>query len=166
MKIIAKVILSVLVFSAVACIQRPEYPVQPVITYEGLSKRVIAQGSSSALPDTLDLLFSFTDGDGDLGYENDSLDIFLTDSRDGFVENLKLPVFPSQGTGNGISGEITVRVFNKPFNICCTYPNGQVPCTPSTIYPVDTFSYGIQIRDRAGNFSNKVQSEVITILCN
>ncbi len=166
MNIFAKVVMPVLVFIAVACIQRPEYPEQPVISYEGLSKRVIAQGSSSALPDTLALLFSFTDGDGNLGYENDSLDIFLTDSRDGFVENLKLPVFPSQGTGNGISGEITVRVFNKPFNICCTYPNGQVPCTPSTIYPTDTFSYGIQIRDRAGNFSNKVQSEVITILCN
>lgn len=166
MKYSYKVLFLIIGIATSACIKRPEYPFEPVIQYEGLNKRMIAQGSSSALPDTLNLKFSFTDGDGDLGYENDSLDIYLTDSRDGFVETLKLPVFPSQGTGNGISGEITVRIFNKPFNICCTYPNGQVPCTPSTVFPTDTFSYGIQIRDRAGNFSNKVQSEVITILCN
>jgi hypothetical protein len=166
MKLIHIIQLMAIGFVAIACIKRPEYPIEPVIQYEGLNKRTIAQGSSSALPDTLNLRFSFTDGDGDLGYENDSLDIFLTDSRDGFIENLKLPVFPSQGTGIGISGEITVRIFNKPFNICCTFPNGQVPCTPSTVFPIDTFSYGIQIRDRAGHFSNKVQSEVITVLCN
>ncbi len=149
-----------------ACVKRPDYPIEPEIFFIGLNKQTITQGSPSAIADTLAITFGFTDGDGDLGYPSDSLDIFLTDSRDGFEETLKLPVIPIQGTGNGISGEITVRIFNKPFNICCTYPTGQVPCTPSTEFPVDTFSYSIRIRDRAGHFSNSVQTERVTILCN
>lgn len=149
-----------------SCIKRPDYPVQPVISYIGMNKQTIVQGSAQAAPDTLAITFGFTDGDGDLGHADGTLDIFLTDSRDGFEETLKLPVIPSQGTGNGVTGEITVRMFNKPFRICCTYPNGQVPCTPSTVFPRDTFSFAIRIRDRAGHVSNSVQTGVITILCN
>lgn len=149
-----------------SCVKRPDYPIEPVLNFIGMNKQIIAQGSPSAAADTLAITFGFTDGDGDLGHPDGTLDIFLTDSRDGFEETLKLPVIPEQGSGNGISGEITVLVFNKPFNICCTYPNGQVPCTPSTVFPTDTFSYSIRIRDRAGHFSNSVQSERVTILCN
>ena len=164
--------LTIFLFSALAamilasCVKRPDYPIEPVLNFIGMNKQIIAQGSPSSAADTLAITFGFTDGDGDLGHPDGTLDIFLTDSRDGFEETLKLPVIPEQGSGNGISGEITVLVFNKPFNICCTYPNGQVPCTPSTVFPTDTFSYSIRIRDRAGHFSNSVQSERITILCN
>jgi hypothetical protein len=154
------------IFVTAACVKRPDYPIEPVLNFKGMNKQVIAQGSPSAAADTLAITFGFTDGDGDLGYADGTLDIFLTDSRDGFEETLKLPVIPAQGSGNGISGEITVLVFNKPFNICCTYPNGQVPCTPSTVFPIDTFSYAIRIRDRAGHFSNSVQTGVVSILCN
>lgn len=165
-------LLSVVSFTASAmlllfsCVKRPEYPIEPVLDFIGMNKQIIAQGSPNAVFDTLAITFGFTDGDGDLGYADGTLDIFLTDSRDGFEETLKLPVIPEQGSGNGISGEITVLVFNKPFNICCTYPTGQVPCTPSTVFPIDTFSYSIRIRDRAGHFSNSVQTDRITILCN
>ncbi len=157
---------ALLLILAASCVKRPDYPIEPVIEFVGINKQAIAQGSPSAALDTLAITFGFTDGDGDLGYSDGTLDIFLTDSRDGFEETLKLPVIPSQGTGNGVSGEITIRIFNKPFNICCTYPTGQVPCTPSTVFPIDTFSYAIRIRDRAGHFSNSVQTDRITILCN
>lgn len=157
------ILMSILVIS---CVKRPDYPFVPNLEFVGLNKTVIAQGSPSANPDTLAIRFRFTDGDGDLGHEDGTLDIFMTDSRDGFEEALKLPVFGDQGVGNGVSGEITIRTFNKPFNICCTYPTGQVPCTPSTVFPTDTFSYAIRIKDRAGNFSNTVQTSTITILCN
>ena len=149
-----------------SCIQPPNYPNEPVIEFLSLNQTSIAQGNGGATADTLAVLFSFTDGDGDLGNDGDSIDVFLTDSRDGFVNQFKLPLIPDQGTGNGISGEITLRIPNKPFNICCTFPNGATACQPNTEFPTDTLSYGITIKDRAGNESNKVQTDVITILCN
>lgn len=155
-----------LALAVTACVKRPDYPIEPVIEFMSMNKQTIAQGSPSAQSDTLAITVSFTDGDGDLGNGEGVVDIFLTDSRDGFEETLQLPDIPTQGTGNGISGEITVRIFNKPFNICCTFPTGQEPCTASTVFPIDTFSYAIRIKDRAGNFSNSVQTSVITVLCN
>ena len=49
-----------------ACTKAPDYPTEPVITYKGINKKVITQGSSSAPVDTLKFMFTFTDGDGDL----------------------------------------------------------------------------------------------------
>lgn len=161
------IILSTLLVLIVSnCIQPPNYPDEPEIGFMSLNKSEIAQGNTGALADTLAVTFSYTDGDGDLGFDGDSIDVFLTDSRDGFVNKFKLPVIPDQGTGNGISGEITLRIPNKPFNICCTFPNGATACQPNTEFPTDTVSYMIQIKDRAGNLSNKVQTETLTILCN
>ena len=138
------------VFFFVACEQPPNYPIEPEIEYVGVNRNIIAQGSFNAPLDTLIVTFSFTDGDGDIG--DDSLtNVFLFDSRTGdLAEPIKVKPIPSQGTGNGISGEIS----------------GNTSCVSTPEQPVDTFSYTIQLRDRAGHFSNKVQTEPITILCN
>lgn len=149
-----------------ACIKPPNYPKEPVLSDINLNKNSIAQGNGNSPADTLIVNFSFTDGDGDLGDQGDSVDVFLTDSREGFVNNYKLPMIPEQGVGNGISGEITIKIPNKPFNICCTYPDQSDPCIPNPSFPVDTFSYNIRIRDRAGHLSNAIRTEKITILCN
>ncbi len=159
-------LLSALAFGLFNCVQPPDYPNEPEISYIGFNKLSIAQGNQDAPPDTLILMFSFTDGDGDLGNDTDSIDIFYTDSRDGFRGLRRLPVIPDQGTGNGISGEVTLKFPNKPFNICCTYPDGATACQPNPNFATDTFSYTLQIRDRAGNFSNEIQTETVTILCN
>ncbi len=148
------------------CVNPPDYPDEPEIEFVRLNQSAIAQGNIGALPDTLAVIFSFTDGDGNIGFENDSIDVFLTDSRDDFINRFKLPVVPDQGSGNGISGEVTIKIPNTPFNICCTFPDGSTACRPNEQFPVDTFSYTIQMRDRSGNFSNKIQTDLITILCN
>lgn len=160
---------------AISCVKPPEYPIEPVLIYntedgDGFNQTQIVQGGPDAISDTLILTFSFTDGDGDIGYPVDSFDIFFTDSRDGFRDLRRLPVIPDQGTGNGIEGKITLRFPNKPFNICCTYDDGAPSCLPhpdvnNPAFATDTFSYTLQIRDRAGNFSNKIQTETITIIC-
>lgn len=147
------------------CAKPPNYPLTPVIKYEGVNKKEIAQGNAAAEEDYLNITFSFTDGDGDISFERDSLDVFLTDSRDGSRLPYRLPSISTQGVGNGISGNITIRILNK-LQICCTFPNGATPCTKSTQFPTDTFSYFIQMRDRAGNWSNTIQTDVITVLCN
>ena len=156
----------VLAIIVAACVQPPDYPNEPSISYYSVNQLQIAQGNGNAAPDTLAVQFEFEDGDGDLGFEGDSIDVYLADSRDGFVTNFKLPVIPDQGTGNGISGIVTLRIPNTPFNICCIYPDGSTACQPNNNFPTDTFSYSIQMRDRAANSSNKIQTETITILCN
>jgi hypothetical protein len=152
------------------CTQPPDYPVEPVIfppeAGRILNRQAIVQGSTTAPFDTLVVTFGFTDGDGDIGTRGDSLDVFLTDSRDGFVNFYKLPVIPQQGAGNGISGEVTLRIPNKPFNICCTFPDGSTACQPNQNFPTDRYYYTIQIRDQANNFSNELDTEELTVLCN
>lgn len=157
---------------AFSCVKPPEYPDEPVLSYntgdgDGFNQSTIAQGSQGSVSDTLILAFSFTDGDGDIGYEVDSFDVFFTDSRFGIADFRRLPIIPDQGTGNGIEGKITLRFPNQPSNICCAYENAPA-CSPHQEVggnPTDTFSYTLQIRDRAGNWSNKVQTETVTIIC-
>ncbi len=160
----ALLLLAALFFAT--CTQPPDYPKEPYIGFIGFNQNSISQGTLNAPLDTLAVTFSFTDGDGDLGSENDSLDVFFTDSRDGFVTNFKLPFIPEQGGGSGISGDVTVKIINKPFNICCGNLATGEACQPNIPGPTDTLSYFIQIRDRAGNFSNKTRTSTLTLLCN
>lgn len=153
--------LSLLLF--ITCTNPPDYPIEPVIEYIGLNKNTIHQGIAGNPLDTVNVTFSFTDGDGDLGSQ-DSINIFLTDSRSDFDEFFKIPLIPNQGTGNGITGELTVRLPNQIY-FCCTFPNTTNACFRNSEFPTDTVSYTIQIRDRAGNYSNKIQTEVITLIC-
>lgn len=145
---------------AASCIQPPSYPVEPEITYLGVNKNTIAQGGA---PDTLVIDFAFTDGDGDLSSQ-DSIDIFFTDNRQGAKTTYKIPAIAEEGTANGISGEIQVSISNAVGNICCIYSNGDDPCSP---HPgeIDTLTFSIQIRDRADNYSNIIETEPIFILC-
>ena len=150
-----------------ACSTPPEFPFEPIITFEGLNRLAIPQSSATVSNlDTLVITIGFTDGDGDLG-DRDSINIFLTDSRDGFEHIFKINEIPELGSSRGISGEIAIKLTNSPSTqyFCCTFPNTRVTCVPSTEFPADTMSYSIRIRDRAGNFSNRVRTETFSVLC-
>ena len=152
-----------------ACVQPPEYPVEPVIEFVSLSKDVLVQ-SSSPIDETY-LTISFTDGDGDLGYfeegsTNVETDLFLKDLRTGAdAVSFTIPFVPELGASNGISGEITVRLLTT----CCVYPeddpSAPPPCTPYAGYPIDTLVYEVYIVDRAGNESNRIETAPIYLLC-
>lgn len=161
--------LSVLIFLGLAlfsCVQPPDYPIEPEIEYIGFNTLTFPQGGAGTPSDTLILTFAFTDGDGDIGFADTTIDVFLTDSRTGFEEIRKLPVIPEEGVGNGISGEITLRFPNQPSQVCCLYPDNSPGCSPNPEFPTDTFSYTVQIMDQAGNHSNVIQTETVTLLCN
>lgn len=150
----------------VSCSQPPDYPDEPQLEYVGVNKTSVLQGSSTAPNDTLAIIFSFTDGDGDLGNDDNISNIKLFDSRDTTLTPYKIPPVPEQGSGNGISGEITILVPNRigSGNICCIFPDLRV-CRTDSRYKQDTFSYSIQMIDRAGHESNIIRTETITILC-
>jgi len=158
--------LPVLSFLCHHCVQPPDYPVEPVIAFKSLSKNQIPQRNLGT--DSIAISFSFTDGDGDLGFEDNENSIFLTDTRDN-VEKLpySIPFVGLQGVGNGISGDITVVFANNL--TCCIYPvdSGRIPCDTSFRVPdaFDTLSFKIRIKDRAGHFSNTIETTPIYLKC-
>lgn len=149
-----------------ACVQPPNYPDEPVIEFMSLSKNSMQQGQNFS--DSLFVTFSFTDGDGDLGFpaSDPTPSVFVRDSRDSFPKPpLQLPYVEPQGAGNGISGEITIKLPT----VCCIFINPEgikLACedVPST-FPIDTFSYYIKIRDRAGHESNEIKTSIIQLRC-
>jgi hypothetical protein len=167
MKTTSLVLLLALGFAAFSCVQPPDYPVEPELEYIGFNKLTFPQGGANAPFDTLVLRLGFTDGDGDLGNDDAAIDIFITDSRTpDFPEIRKLPVIPEEGVGNGISGEIILRFPNQVSQLCCLVEGEQGCSGPIPGVPSDTFSYQVQIQDRAGNLSNVVQTEMVTLICN
>ena len=147
---------------AVSCSDPPDYPDVPEIEYLGLSRDTLIQGDLNI--DSTILHLSFTDGDGDLGFDPDESEqsIFITDTRTGFVQDrFKIPKIPIQGSRNEIFGEIEVRIYTT----CCIFPDQIPPCSAPNQYPVDSVVYEVYIVDRAGNESNRILTEPIILLC-
>jgi hypothetical protein len=159
MKSIFSLFLIVSVFFA-ACVRPPDYPIEPRVEFLSLSKNIVKQGVNK---DTLYLSVSFTDGDGDIGFQNNDSTLYIIDTRDKTrVDDVQgLPSVPEQGAGNGITGEIQMRIYGG----CCS--NGLTPCFPKPTdkYAQDTVIYDIYIKDRAGHESNHVKTPPIYILC-
>lgn len=161
-----------LALSLFACPSAPEFPDEPVITYVGISKDTILQYTDGMLErDSIVIQFSFTDGDGDISTQNDSLsDVLLFDSRfDTIPTPFNLPLVTGGNTSNGISGDIFIRLINAP-QLCCIRarpgrPEFRETCVMDPSFPFDTFSYGIQLIDLAGNVSNMIRTETIYIQC-
>lgn len=146
------------------CVKPPDYPDEPVIAFQSLSKNSIRQSSLGA--DSVVITFAYTDGDGDLGFTDTSSSIFIVDGRDSFQKpSYRIPSVGTQGAGNGISGEISIVVPNT----CCIYPisSGVPPCDASNFAPqaTDTVFYFIKIQDRSGHMSNEIRTEPIILQC-
>jgi hypothetical protein len=160
-KLLSPAVWTIVFFAS--CVQPPDYPLEPVIEYQRLSANTMSQGISDT--EWVLATISFTDGDGDLGNEDGAVTLFVRDLRDSTFDNSanKLPVVPQKGSNNGISGEITFRIFQT----CCIWPAGfeQENCTPSARYPVDTIQYEVFIKDRAGHESNHVFLDPIFLKC-
>ena len=157
-------ILSALNLVLVSCVNPPDYPDEPIITYEGVSKNTIYQFTNGPT-DSITIQFSFTDGDGDIS-STDSTDIFIRDSRFPNIPPTIIgafPPIPTEGTGNGISGDVFFTIINSGQAVCCVFNN--TFCEADSRYPVDSLYYSIYIVDRAGNQSNTIQTEQIQILC-
>jgi len=153
-----------LVFGALGCLKAPDYPVEPVVTFERLSRDSMVQGS--LLEDSISVFLSFTDGDGDITLlENDTFsNVFLENRKTGeTVGAFKLDPIPEIGAENGISGDLLLRVYTT----CCDYPPFvlEFPCQPSASYPIDTLLLEAYMIDRAGNESNRVDLPPVFLIC-
>jgi len=148
----------VLMFVAQSCITPPEYPDEPVLTFVDFQKDTVIQSK-----DTNVITIAFTDGDGDLGAvsTDTTFNLFLTDLRIGVSFPYKIPFIPSQGIGNGISGEIEITL--NPTDICCVLVD--LPCFPQVGAANEVVVYEVQVEDRAGNLSEPLQLPPIHMIC-
>lgn len=113
------------------------------------------------LCDSLFITIDFEDGDGDIG-KDQVLDLRVIDDRSGDVyDQTSIPMLPEQGSSNGISGQITFKLFST----CCTFPDGIPPCESPMEYPTNELTLSMYITDRAGNQSNTVTTSSINLLC-
>jgi hypothetical protein len=146
-----------------SCVKSPGFSDIPEIEFLGLSASSMDQGSLNS--DSLFLQFTFTDGDGDIGFEAEFPDqnIFVIDNRTGdSYDAFKAPVIPEQGSSKGIEGTVTVRLFTT----CCLFPDGTPPCEAPPNFPTDTLTLDVYIKDRANNQSNQITTTPIVLFCN
>ena len=147
-----ELIIAALVITMMAsCLNPPEYPVEPVIAFDSISK-VAVKGLPAGL-DSITFVISFTDGDGDLGASSSDTtpNLFFKDSRTQFINTFQFPNITPDGNVKDISG--TISYIFSPFN-----------CNPGKL--TDTFYYTIFIDDRAGHRSNEVTTPMIICNCN
>ena len=145
----------------IACTKPPDYSDTPEIGFISFSKTTMQQGSG--FEDETTLTISFTDGDGDIGIGDGIPSIYFKDLRDSseFI-TFVAPEIPEQGVGNGISGEMYIKVNTT----CCIHPDQDDGCLSDfSDYPTDNLVYEVYIIDRAGNKSNVIQTDPITLLC-
>jgi hypothetical protein len=93
----------------------------------------------------------YQDGNGDLGYVSpDSLSLFIVDTRIFTVEEYYVPLLSPEGADITIQGILNVKL-DRTIMIDDTQPS-------------EITQFKLQIKDRAGNYSNYVTSENITVL--
>jgi len=146
-----------------SCNNSPNFDDAPVIGFISISKDTMVQNQSNT--DSLFLTISFKDGDGDLGTNGSSLNenIFLVDSRTDIIyDRFKIPEIPISGIQNGIEGTITMKVFTT----CCRFDDIAILCPNPVDRPTNDFFIEIYMIDDAGNESNRINTNNITLLCN
>lgn len=139
----------------VSCFNAPEYPDVPEIKL----KEIRTSRDTPFSGDSVIVVLSFKDGDGDLGKRN-SLDtipnLFIIDKRFGIIDSLSfsIPNIPQNGSVKDVSGNININLLAKIY------------CNP--LFPEktkDTLEFSFQVRDRAGNFSNMISTGAFEIIC-
>lgn len=119
----------------------------PLIEFINVTPTTVKQFS-----DSIKFTLKFTDGDGNVGdISADSLSLFIIDNRNAsLVERFHIqPVSPANTT-------ISVQgIFSVVLKNTILLNNNNTS---------ETTTFSIKLKDRAGNFSNTIQSNAITIV--
>lgn len=167
-------LLVTVVFMMISCQEPVEYPIEPVISYQGISYLMDAD---STLTGDVMLSFGYTDGDGDLGlddsdslypfgpndphYYNLLIDYLRWDGNE-FVETPLLSWNPQTQSYDTISFNARFKrlVFHDEEKaISGTMDYKMTLLNP--ISPDDTVKLRVRIIDRALHLSNAIETERI-----
>lgn len=131
--------------------------VVPFIEYVSVSQTYLQQNGQ----DSVYLVFTFQDGDGNLGSDS-SHNVFVSDSRTGLnIATFSIPAYLGVSADNSkSSGSVSILLYAP----CCIYPDSS-SCYVQPLFPSRTMQFQIQVVDNAGNYSNKINSEDIILDC-
>jgi hypothetical protein len=122
---------------------KQEYPVEPVIEFISITPAVVTEFSS------LNIIFSYTDGDGDLGENKaDIKNLFITDNRIGITYAYRIKQLAPGNEALPIRGNLEAKIANAVI-------------TNSSAEQFVNFS--IYITDRAGHQSNTIETGSVLI---
>lgn len=144
-------LLSLLFAVAIMSCKEETLPGDPISPVPSIELRNVSPGTVTAFSDSLVFELYYIDGDGDLGFEEaDSAVVYLTDTRFPLTEQFHVQPLSPPGTEIIISGIWQVVL---PYTIL----EDEFASSEQAVF-------SIQIRDRAGNFSNTVLSEPVTVI--
>jgi uncharacterized lipoprotein YajG len=124
---------------------------EPVSITPSISLASVSPTSVRQFKDSIIFMVNYTDGDGDLGNADaDSSSLFLTDARGNLTEGYYIQPLAPQGSNIAIKGTLKVKLDHTALL--------------STGTTTETTTYTIQMKDRAGHWSNKVNTGTITIV--
>ncbi|MEC7863456.1 MAG: hypothetical protein VX762_01170 [Bacteroidota bacterium] len=116
----------------------------PVIMFQGIFPEIAQEYSDSIV-----ILISYGDSDGDLGENNPNVhNLFVQDNRNDIEYKYRIPELSPSGSVISIQGTFTIKI------------NGTGITDESSSQQVN---YDIYVKDRAGNSSNTVSTSSITI---
>ncbi len=117
----------------------------PAITFDS-----IAPNPCIAYQDSIRIIISYTDGDGDLGQNATATkNLFVTDSRDTVITQFTIPQLAPNGYTGAIQGNLSIIL--PPQYLL------------SSSHNTETAVYAIYVIDRAGNKSNTVTTTPLVI---
>lgn len=167
-------LLSLLILTA--CQEKVEYPIEPKITYQGLS---YLMNADSTLTGEVVISIGYTDGDGDLGLD-DADTIYPFGSNDPHYYNLMIDYLKWDGSTfvetpllswNQQAQQYDTISFNARFKrlvfndeekaISGTIDYKMMVFNP--LSPNDTIKFKIRLIDRALHESNTIETEDITL---
>lgn len=141
-------------FFWVAC--KKKYPPTPEIEFLSISKNFLSQNGA----DSLQIKFSFVDGDGDIGNETTD-NVFVYDARtEQLIATYRIPEYTENTKYTYRKGEIALIVYSQ----CCIYPDSS-QCYANSTYPLDSMTYLIKVQDKTGNFSNTIETDIVQLDC-
>jgi len=117
----------------------------PAITFDS-----IMPNPCIAYLDTIRIVISYKDGDGDLGQNSTTTkNMFVTDSRDSVVSQFTIPQLAPNGYNGAIQGNLNI-LLTPPYFI-------------NSNDTTETATYSIYVTDRAGHVSNTVTTTPLVI---
>jgi hypothetical protein len=126
-------------------------PLPPVSDTPSITLKSVVPMTVTQLQDPIEFTISYLDGNGDLGYyEADSNSVFVTDNRFPLTEGFQVQPLAPAGADISIQGELVITL-------------DDVILEDST-NASEQATFTIQMRDRAGNWSNAVTSGVVTVV--
>jgi len=161
----------ILVLIAMGCKKAPNYAKEPVIEFDNLRVKpvIYVDGPNTEKVDSVFITIKFQDGDGDLGNDpaTSSFDFFAdvykkingVYTRVDYFDTLavtyngNLPLLSPYNVTGPIDGTIT----NIPPAFLAPLPGNPYP-DGFPYNKKDTLRFHVRIRDRAGNYSNWVES--------